>query len=85
MPEVVVDEEVIIEEEATALGWIAAHKKRPASPLQATGTQHCVPTSALYAGALKKVAAASRLPSLPAKQCGVVVCPGGGLNVCLMG
>ncbi|KAL1435680.1 hypothetical protein MTO96_010974 [Rhipicephalus appendiculatus] len=78
MPEAMVEGEVITQEEASSPGWINAHKKRPASLLQATGKQHCAPAGAKYAGALKKVAAASRLPSLPADQCRVIVRPGGG-------
>lgn len=81
MPEAMVVGEKITPEEANSPGWITAHKKRPASPLQATGKQHCAPAGAKYAGALKKVAAASRLPSLPADQCRVVIRPGGGLDV----
>ncbi|KAH8035473.1 hypothetical protein HPB51_005708 [Rhipicephalus microplus] len=75
-----VDGEVILEE-ADAPGRIAAHKRCPASLLRATGKQHRGSTGALYAGALKKVSAASRLPPLPADQCRVLVFSDGGLNV----
>ncbi|KAH8039362.1 hypothetical protein HPB51_005692 [Rhipicephalus microplus] len=80
MPEAMLDGELTTEE-ANAPGWIAAHKKRPASPPQATGQQYRVPTGALYAGALKKIAATSRLPPIHADQCRVIVTPGGGLDV----
>ncbi|KAH7964053.1 hypothetical protein HPB51_027707 [Rhipicephalus microplus] len=81
MPEATVDGEVITEEEANAPVWIAAHKKHPENPLEATGKQHRVPAGALYTGATKKVAAASLLRPLPSGQCRVVVRPGGGLDV----
>ncbi|KAH7972490.1 hypothetical protein HPB52_012591 [Rhipicephalus sanguineus] len=81
MPEAMVEGEVLNQEEAHSPGWNNARKKRPVSPLQATGKQQCAPASAKYAGALKKVAAASRLPTLPADHCRVVVRPGGGLDV----
>ncbi|KAH8028002.1 hypothetical protein HPB51_012291 [Rhipicephalus microplus] len=81
MPEAMVDGEVITKEEANVPDWIAAHKKCPESPLEATGKQHRVPAGALYTGATKKVAAASLLRPLPSEQCRVVVRPGGGLDV----
>ncbi|KAH6941416.1 hypothetical protein HPB50_017922 [Hyalomma asiaticum] len=79
MPEAMVEGEKITQEEA--LGWITAYKKRPSSLRRATGKQHCTPAGAKYAEALKKVAAASRLPSPPTDQCRVVAGPGGGLDV----
>ncbi|KAL3209963.1 hypothetical protein MRX96_052304 [Rhipicephalus microplus] len=70
-----------LKKEASVPGWIDAIRRRAKSSTTITGKPAGAHIGALRTGAVTRVAAPSRLPSLPKDQRDIMVHPEGGLDV----